>query len=159
MKLLLGAVIVLVVWLSWRNFSGLFGSGDDEQAQAAVEQFYEYEQQGDYGSAWELFHPEMQQRFNKAEYIQNRAHILMQDFGVNTFDVHIGSPTRIADWKMSADAAPIPLVYEFHVEESFHSEYGNFTINQPCFAAYESGKWKVLWSYEQTHAGSSQNTH
>ncbi|SEO14404.1 hypothetical protein SAMN05518847_10664 [Paenibacillus sp. OV219] len=159
MKLLLGLVIVLVVWLGWRNFSGLFQSGDDEQAQAAVEQFYSFEQQGDYGSAWELFHPEMQQRFKKAEYIQNRAHIMMQDFGVNTFDVHIGSPSRVADWKMTEGAAPISVVYEFDVEELFHSQYGNFTIVQPCYAAYDSGKWKLLWSYEQLHAGNTQNAH
>lgn len=159
MKLLLGLVIVLAVWLGWRNVSGLFHSGDDKQAQAVVEQFYEFEQQGDYGSAWDLFHPEMQKRFAKANYIQNRAHVMMQDFGVNSFDVHIGSATRVTDWKMAEGAASIPVVYQFNVEEAFHSEYGNFTIVQPCYAAYDSGKWKLLWSYQQTHTGNAQNLH
>jgi hypothetical protein len=99
----------------------------------------------------------MKQYFEKAAYIQKRAHIIMQDFGVTTFQVEVGSPTRITDWKMSAESAPLPVVYEIIVTESFHSPYGNFEIVQPCYATYDSGKWTLLWSYQADKAQAIQN--
>lgn len=156
-KMVIAIFMILVAWMTWHNASNLISSGDEDQALKVVEQFYKFEQVGDFGSSWELFHPMMQQQFEKAAYIQKRAHIVMQDFGVNTFQVEVGSPTRITDWKMSAESAPIPVVYEIIVTESFHSPYGNFAIVQPCYAAYDSGKWTLLWSYQADKAKAIQN--
>ncbi|GGD75978.1 hypothetical protein [Paenibacillus nasutitermitis] len=147
-KVVLGGLIIIVVWMTWINASRMFSPSDSSKALEAVEQFYKYEQVGDFGSAWELFHPFMQQRFAKSDYIQRRAHIIMQDFGVRTFEFHTGTPKRISDWRMSQEAELIAEVYEIEVTEIFHSPYGNFRIVQPCFAAYFSGKWTLLWSYQ-----------
>ncbi|MBM7567339.1 hypothetical protein [Paenibacillus sacheonensis] len=150
LKLMLVAFVVIVIWMTWRNTaSKLMGNDDEKQARAAVEQFYAYEQAGDFGSSWTLFHPLMQERFEKAGYIQKRAQIMLQDFGVKTFDVKIGPPKRLPQWKMSREAQPIANVYEIAVTESFQSPYGNFDIHQACFAAKVDGKWRLLWSYQQ----------
>ncbi|WP_219835820.1 hypothetical protein [Paenibacillus sp. R14(2021)] len=148
LKLLLAVFAVLVIWMTWNNLEGKIGRSDAEQALEAVEKFYHYEQTGDFGSSWELFHPVMQQRFDKAAYIQKRAHILLQDFGVTTFQLHVSAAKRLTDWRMSAEAQPIPTVYEVEVTQTFQSPYGNFSLQQPCFAALADGHWKLLWSYE-----------
>ncbi|SFI88761.1 hypothetical protein SAMN02799624_02506 [Paenibacillus sp. UNC496MF] len=148
LQLFVGAVIVAVIGLAWHNAKRLLPGSDSEGALQAVEQFYRFEQAGDFGSAWELFHPLMQQRFDKAGYIQKRAHVMMQDFGVDTFDVELGAAKAVADWRMDAAAAPIPKVYQVPVTETFYSPYGNFQLVQNCFAAYEAGAWKLLWSYQ-----------
>jgi len=147
-KLALGCLVVVVVWMTWINVSRMFSPSESSKALEAVEQFYKYEQVGDFGSAWELFHPYMQQRFAKSDYIQKRAHIIMQDFGVRTFEVNTGTPKLVKDWRMSQDAELIAEVYEIDVTEVFHSPYGNFEIVQPCYAAYHSGQWTLLWSYQ-----------
>ncbi|MFC5652853.1 hypothetical protein ACFPYJ_27870 [Paenibacillus solisilvae] len=147
-KLVIGFFILLVAWMTWHNASRFFSPGEESEALHAVEQFYKYEQVGDFGSAWELFHPLMQQRFNKPDYIQRRAHIMLQDFGVKTFEFHTGKPELLTDWKMSQETDAIAEVYQIDVTQIFHSPYGNFEIVQSCFAAYESGEWRLLWSYQ-----------
>lgn len=148
-KLAAGCFIILVAWMTWHNAARLFSSGEEGEALTDVEQFYKYEQVGDFGSAWELFHPLMQQRFNKSDYIQRRAHIMMQDFGVKTFEFHTGKPELLSAWKMSKEADEIAKVYQIDVTQIFHSPYGNFKIVQSCFAAFESGEWRLLWSYQE----------
>lgn len=147
-KVGLGIAAVLLLWMTWHNGARLFTSQDKRDAAALVEQFYKDEQAGDYGSAWELFHPLMQEHFKKAEYIQKRAHITMQDFGVKSFEFSLGVPKLLAGWKMSAEAAELQGVYEIVVTQKFHSPYGNFEIIQPCYVAQTTGKWRLLWSYQ-----------
>ncbi|WP_102776564.1 hypothetical protein [Alteribacillus bidgolensis] len=38
-----------------------------EEAKETVELFYEYEQQGDFAQSWELFHPDMKDKFSKGK--------------------------------------------------------------------------------------------
>ncbi|RAP75297.1 hypothetical protein [Paenibacillus montanisoli] len=152
LQIAVAILIITVVWLSWHNARKLMPAGDAEHALAAVEQFYAYEQAGDFGSSWELFHPEMKKRFSKADYIQKRAHIMLQDFGVTTFEVETGHPAEVADWQMSVNAEPITEVYEVVVKQIFQSPYGNFEIVQPCYAANDAGEWKLLWSYQAEQA-------
>lgn len=147
LKVGLGLIAILLLWVTWHNGSRLFTSQDKSDAAALVEQFYKDEQIGDYGSAWELFHPLMQERFSKAEYIQKRAHITMQDFGVKSFEFSLGAPKLLPGWKMSGEAEELPVVYEIIVTQKFKSPYGNFEIVQPCYAAQATGKWRLLWSY------------
>jgi hypothetical protein len=145
-----GIIILLLAWMTWSNVSRMFGAGGENPAVQAVAHFYELEQAGDFGSSWELFHPLMQQRFDKSTYIRNRAQSLMQDFGVDTFDFSLGKPERLTDWRQSEGAAPISEVYRIVATLLFKSPYGNFEIVQPCLAAYDAGEWKLLWSYNDT---------
>ena len=145
MIVVISATVLLLIGLNYRPLST---TGHADQALEAVEDFYHYEQAGDFGSAWELFHPIMQERFDKAAYIQKRAHIMLQDFGVKTFDVSFGKPTAISNWKMTATSEPIAKVYEVEVTETFHSPYGDFHLVQNSYVVDVEGTWKVLWSYQ-----------
>ncbi|KAA2301856.1 hypothetical protein FY526_22830, partial [Clostridioides difficile] len=69
------AIIVLLLWLIARTIPYLFHADTSDEAAAVAEEFYKYEQTGDFGSSWELFHPLMKERFPKSAYVQNRAHI------------------------------------------------------------------------------------
>ncbi|WP_192043594.1 hypothetical protein [Paenibacillus rhizovicinus] len=149
LKLVVGIVCVLLLWITWRGASSLWTSDNKDQASEVVEQFYTFEQAGDFGSAWELFHPLMKERFEKAAYIQKRAHIMMQDFGVTTFQFKAGSPVKLRNWKMSDTAVAFPEAYEVTVTELFHSPYGNFKLVQSCYAVYDAGTWKIMWSYRE----------
>jgi len=141
---------VAAIWLTWMNTGdGLLGSSSEGSgALETVKRFYQAEQAGDFGSAWELFHPQMQERFDKASYIQKRAHIIMQDFGARTFEFEAEDPQPVIGWKMDSDAAEISSAYKVVVRQTFHSPYGNFELVQPCYVTQESGEWRLLWSYE-----------
>ncbi|BBH21825.1 hypothetical protein Back11_31700 [Paenibacillus baekrokdamisoli] len=148
LKIGLGIAAILLLWMALRSGASLFTSEDKSEAAALVQEFYKDEQVGDYGSAWELFHPLMQERFSKPEYIQKRAHITMQDYGVATFQFSLGEPKLLAGWKMSSEAAELQGVYEIIVTQKFHSPYGNFELIQPCYVVNSTGKWRLLWSYQ-----------
>jgi hypothetical protein len=117
------------------------------QAERVVSKFYHLEQQGDFGGSWELFHSQMKKKFDKQTYIQKRAHVLMQDFGTQTFDFEIGRVHTEKDWKMASDAAQLTDVYWFPVYMTFHSTFGYFTLEQNVYVTKEKDEWRILWSY------------
>lgn len=46
--------------------------------------------------------------------------------------------------KSSADGAPVlKNVYEIIVYQTFHSQFGKFTIEHPCYVTEEKGEWKL----------------
>ncbi|RKD22100.1 hypothetical protein BEP19_13365 [Ammoniphilus oxalaticus] len=116
-----------------------------------VEKFYAYEQAGDFGSSWELFHPLMKEKFNKQQYIQARARVFLEDFGVETFEVRIGELVEESSWRMSplspvltdTQKAPVLLVY--------HSIFGDLQIRQDVYVALdeENSDYRILWAYSQ----------
>jgi hypothetical protein len=114
---------------------------------AVVQQFYEYERIGDFGSSWELFHSVMKTRFNKQAYIQQRAKVLMQDFGVEKFDYSVGSPVTVRSLKPAPDAVPIDTAYRVPVVQTFKSIFGTFSLSQDVYVADENGKLRILWVY------------
>ncbi|HJV44991.1 MAG TPA: hypothetical protein VJ824_04605 [Bacillota bacterium] len=114
---------------------------------ALVQQFYEYERIGDYGSSWELFHSQMKDRFNKQNYIQQRAKVFMQDFGVDTFEFSIGKAQPVHSWKMTPDTAPLEETYRVPVTQMFKSNFGVFSLQQDVYVADDNGKLRVLWAY------------
>lgn len=117
------------------------------QAERVVSKFYHLEQQGDFGGSWDLFHSQMKQKFDKQSYIQKRAHVLMQDFGAQTFDYEIGHPRTEIVWKMSSDAKQISDVYWFPVYMTFNSTFGRFTIVQNVYVTKEKDEWRILWPF------------
>lgn len=67
----------------------VYGEGD--QAVEALNEFYTMEQSGNFGGSWELFHSQMKKKFEKSTYVQQRAHVFMQDMGTDTFTFELGS--------------------------------------------------------------------
>ncbi|WP_025948747.1 hypothetical protein [Geobacillus thermocatenulatus] len=125
----------------------LFLSNERNEAKEIVDTFYRYEQAGDFGSSWELFHPLMKKKFPKDVYIQRRAHVFMQDFGVETFDYRIDEVENLSSWSMSDKEKPLHDVYRVRVIQTFHSVFGVFEIHQDVFVATEKGEKSILFPY------------
>lgn len=139
---LAGAILLFILILS------LFRSSPEDEARDLVDSFYKYEQDADFGSSWELFHPLMQERFDKADYIQQRNHVFVGHFGTDTFKYTVETPEKIKSWQMTKNTATLHDVYKVPITQTFKSTYGTFTIHQDVFVAEEDGKLTVLWSYQ-----------
>lgn len=137
-------LIIIVLIVSFRLFSG-FTKSDPEDV---VSRFYHYEQEGDFGSAWELFHPAMQKRFSKNSYVTERSHIYMSHYGVSTFEYKIVDEEEVQNWKMAEDQKDFSTAYKLTVEQQFKSKFGTFTIYQDVYAVQHDGKWKIVWEYK-----------
>ncbi|SFJ46184.1 hypothetical protein SAMN04487936_102264 [Halobacillus dabanensis] len=119
------------------------------QASNTVEQFYGYEQQGKFSDSWELFHPQMREKFSKGHYIQDRAHVFMNHFGVETFEFTIGDIKKIDQWKMEKGAKPLTNVYHTVVIQTFKGKYGQFRLHQDLYVVKEKEEWRILWDYNK----------
>lgn len=124
-----------------------FFFSDKRAAIQAAKQFYEFEQKGEFSSSWEMFHPFMKERFNKGYYIQDRSHVFMNHFGVETFQFELSKPKKVNDWKMTKNSKPIDG-YKLKVIQTYIGKYGNFQIHQDVFITNVNGEWKILWSYQ-----------
>ncbi|UOE93836.1 hypothetical protein [Alkalihalobacillus sp. LMS39] len=120
---------------------------DSQQAKKTIQQFYKHEQQWDFISAWNLFHPKMQDRFSKPSYLQNRSHIFMDHFGVDSFSFSLDNPKKVTDWTMTTDGEVFEVVYKVTVTKEYKGTYGNFSIIQDVYATKEENNWVVLWDY------------
>ncbi|MBW7476746.1 hypothetical protein K0T92_18670 [Paenibacillus oenotherae] len=157
LKLFIALLIVAIGWMTWHNITSMFSEGEDPDALKLVKSFYTFEQAGDFGSSWELFHPLMTAYFDKSTYIQRRAHIMMQDFGVKTFEFYASEPRLVTNWRMSKESEPFAEAYEIRVTQIYRSPFGNFELVQPCYAVAVSGEWKMLWSYEGNEENDEKN--
>jgi hypothetical protein len=141
--LLIASIVTLVLFISRAFFSPA------TQAKGVVEQFYQYEADGDFSNSWSLFHPSMKEKFSKGNYIQDRAHVFMNHFGVETFTYTVGKPEEVKKWKMSNTGPALKNVYKVIVMQTFKGKYGNFDIEQEVFVVQEKGEWRVMWDYNK----------
>lgn len=144
-------LVIGILAVLWSLFivSKLMWSSPVDEAWDVVDEFYAYEQEGEFSSSWKLFHSKMKERFSKGYYIQDRAHVFMNHFGVETFTYTLSEAEEIANWKLSKDAAAFPKAFVVTVEQTFKGKYGNFVITQEVFVVKEKEEWKVLWDYNQ----------
>lgn len=119
------------------------------QAKLTVEEFYLYEQEGDFSNSWNLFHPLMKEKFTKGHYIQDRAHVFMNHFGVETFTFTISEPEELKQWKLSKEAEDMQNIYKFSVTQTYKGKYGHFDLHQNIFTAKEKDEWRILWDYNK----------
>lgn len=143
--LIVFSAIVVLLFISFMNFT----KSPEDQATEAIHKFYQFEQEGAFSHSWEMFHPQMQQKFDKAHYIQDRAHVFMNHFGVHTFAYSLSGPTEVTDWTMEDGAERIDRLYKFDVSITYKGKYGNFTIVQGVYATEVAGEWRILWDYNK----------
>lgn len=150
--LLMLAAAALSLWLGSKVLQALGGAGHSEEAEHIVDEFYKLEQEGDFGSSWELFHSSMKERYPKDKYIQTRAHILMQDFQSQTYEYTLGSSEKINDFQLKENGqeqeSALPNVYAIQVNQHFETLYGPIELVQICYVAEENGEWSLLWQVE-----------
>lgn len=142
-------IVVGVIALLFFSLQGMLQSSDEKEAVNVVKEFYTYEQEGDFGSSWELFHSQMKEKYKKPDYVQARAHVFMQHFGTNTFKFKLSEPESNYDVQLIEGKEILGQVYVITVTQTYYSSFGNFQIVQPVYAAEESGDWKVLWTFQK----------
>lgn len=145
LKVILGLMAAGIILFAFK----LLSSSSEKQAIDLAEEFYSYEQQGEFSSSWELFHSSMKKKFSKGHYIQDRAHVFMNHFGVDTFTYELSKPEKLKSWKMSEEETAIKKVYKLTVIQTFKGKYGNFDIEQDIFVGKEKDKWTILWDYNK----------
>ena len=118
------------------------------QAKKVTESFYKYEQKGDFGNSWELFHPQMKEKFKKSNYIADRNHVFVGHFGTDTFTYTIGKPKSVKKWRMSKGSDELKEVHKVPVTQKYKSTFGNFTLHQDIFVAKADKEWRILWDYQ-----------
>lgn len=138
----IGAVILILFLYS------LIHKTPESKAEALVRSFYTYEKDSDFSSSWELFHPQMKEKFDKSNYIQQRNHVFVGHFGTNTFTYSVGKADKIKSWKMAKNAPTLQGVYKVPITQTFKSTFGTFTIHQEIFVAQHKKEWAILWSYQ-----------
>ena len=137
-----GVFILLFILFFWRLIPAFFSSSPVE----VVEEFITYEQEGDFGSAWDLFHSTMQTRFSKNAYITERSHIYMSHYAVTTFTYEILDEKKLQTWK--TDQKTFENVHQVQIQQTFHSKFGTFSILQDVFVVKEEEEWKILWEFK-----------
>jgi hypothetical protein len=138
-------VITILVFFSIRNLA----TSPEQSAFDMVNQFYQEEQAGNFSASWSLFHSSMQAKFPKGHYIQDRAHVFMNHFGVETFTYKLSKPEKLKKWKLSSETPAFTSIYKITVTQTYKGKYGNFNITQDTFAIKEKGEWKLAWDYNQ----------
>lgn len=141
-------IIILMVTLSFVLFYyNVLWSTDGYQARKSVVQFYEFEQNGNYGSAWELFHSNMHEKFSKEVYIQKRAEVFMQQLGASTFEFEVNKSKNVGTWGMSAASPALSNVQRVHVTQHMLTVFGELELDQEIFVVEENDEWRLLFSY------------
>ncbi|MRX72812.1 hypothetical protein GJU40_11710 [Bacillus lacus] len=144
-RIIVGMVVLLIIGAGLLLVKQMGG----HSARDVVVKFYKEEQGGDFGSAWKLFHPKMQEKFQKNAYVTERSHIYMGHYGVSTFDFKIKDRKKLKNWRMSPDGQSFERVEKYTVQQEFHSKFGVFTIVQEVFTVKEKGQWRILWEFRQ----------
>ncbi|KAA0548542.1 hypothetical protein FZW96_08205 [Bacillus sp. BGMRC 2118] len=130
----------------------LFGSflfSGSRQAERVVDQFYGYEQDGDFSNSWELLHPDMKKKFEQGAYIQDRAHVFIGHFGAETFTYTIEKEEKVENWRMSKEANAHKEAYKFIVTQQYKGKYGSFSFLQDVYVVDYKGDWLIVWDYNQ----------
>jgi hypothetical protein len=143
-------ILMIIIFISLILFLYLFIRSlfdPERKAEYALEQFYSYEQTGDFSNSWELFHSFMKEKFEKNSYIQERNEMLRENFGVLSFEYSYTKVDELSKWRMSEELPEIMKVYHYIVIQSFTSKYGTFEIQQPVYVTMEGEEWVILWDY------------
>ncbi|MDO7907191.1 hypothetical protein Q5741_12300 [Paenibacillus sp. JX-17] len=148
----IGQIVFLIVLvglgvLVWYSFKSWLTNSEVREAAETAEQFYKYEQTGDFGSSWDLFSAAMKERFDKQNYIQSRAHVFMQHFNVKSFKFSLTEPKLEYDVKLVDNGPVLEKAYKMVVTQVYETQFGNFSIVQPCYVSLELGQWKLSWIF------------
>ncbi|KMK75661.1 hypothetical protein [Alkalihalobacillus pseudalcaliphilus] len=120
----------------------LIPSGSNH-AEKTVHSFYQYEQEGNFSSSWQLLHPTIQERFPISSYIQDRAHVFMGHFGTDSFEYTLENPNKVSNFQMN-DEKTIDG-YSIKVHQYYDSKYGQLTLTQNVIVSKVEKEWLIFW--------------
>ncbi|WLR55450.1 hypothetical protein LC048_00015 [Mesobacillus subterraneus] len=124
----------------------LFSSPSSE-AKSVVDQFYTFEQDANFSASWNLFHPNMKEKFPKAAYIQDRTHVFMGHFGAETFSYEINEAEHLEEWRAAKGEKTFKTAYKFEVTQMYTGKYGKFSFIQEVYVVEQKKEWVILWNF------------
>lgn len=146
-KLFIISIVLLSFILLYATIKLIFTS-DKQNAKKAIIQFYEYEQAGQFSSSWEMFHPYMQLKFPKNDYIQDRAHVFLNHFNIEAFKVTFNKLDKVKSLAIDNGHESLSNVYKMPIVMTINGKYGNLKIHQDVYAVKVDKKWRILWHYD-----------
>jgi predicted small secreted protein len=120
-----------------------------QKAESLVNEFYTFEQKGNYSDSWKLLHPFMKEKFSKNAFIQDRAHVFIGHFGAETFSYEIKDSKKVEDWKPAKGEKPFNYAHKFIVTQVYHGKYGKFSFSQEVYVVKYKKGYVILWDYNQ----------
>ncbi|MGV3489075.1 MAG: hypothetical protein ACO1OC_10885 [Tuberibacillus sp.] len=117
------------------------------EAIQTVKEFYDDEQGGDFGSAWNLLHPEVKKKFTQADYIQKRTTLFLDDYHAKGFTYKIDDVEHLKKWRMNGDSPYLKDVYKITVIQSFIGVFGETKLYKNVYVTKYQDEWKILWKY------------
>lgn len=145
-KQLFALVLIVVITII---FFTTFYSSASSQAKTIVEKFYSYEQEGNFSDSWQLFHPFMKDKFPKAAFIQDRAHVFIGHFGDESFEYEVGKVTELENWSAAKEQSPFKIAYKVEVTQFYQGKYGKFSFIQEVYVVKHKKDWTILWNYNK----------
>ncbi|WP_073201273.1 hypothetical protein [Gracilibacillus kekensis] len=139
LTVVLSVIVTLLIYIFIQLFS------TERKVINFVEEFYQYEQKGDFSNSWELFHSHMKEKFDKTGYIQDRAHVFFDHFGVDTFEFKVTDAEKIKGYQLDQENNFPQTAYRLTVIYFYESKYGYLEIHQPVIVLEEDQKWTMLW--------------
>ncbi|PLS17812.1 hypothetical protein CVD28_08925 [Bacillus sp. M6-12] len=139
--------IIMVLFFSFL-FIRIFDS-PEKLAKEMVDEFYSYEQEGNFAESWDLFHPLMKEKWNKTTYLQDRAHVFIGHFGTESFEYNIKEIGEVEDWQMDKDTPSFKKAYKFKVTQTYKGKYGKFSFEQEVYVINNKGKCQIVWNYNE----------
>lgn len=118
-----------------------------KQAESLVSKFYSFEQDGNYSESWKLLHPFIKEKFPKAAFIQDRAHVFNGHFGAETFAYEIEDATEVKGWKPAKGEKSYKKAYKFIVKQKYSGKYGKFHFSQEVYVVNYKKELVILWDY------------
>jgi hypothetical protein len=143
--LFIGAIVAILLVMVLLMVIGK--TQEPDSPEEVIVEFYNFERDGDFGNAWELFHSEMQNKFPKSSYIQTKNHVFMGHMGVDEFEVEVGNIEKEKEFTFNEEGLRFKNVRKAEVNLYFDSQFGELMITQTCYLAIEEGEWRVLWNY------------
>lgn len=143
------SAIIITFILSAFLFSIRLISSPSDKAEIVVKEFYSFEQNGNYSDSWNLFHPYMKEKFPKAAFIQDRAHVFIGHFGAETFSYEIEDSIEVTDWKPAKGEKPFHHAYKFIVKQNYNGKYGKFSFSQEVYVVKYKKEFLILWDYQE----------
>ena len=134
------SVLALVIFINYL-FSPSYKS------KKVVAAFYTHEQKGDFARSWELLHPYMKGRWDKAQFMSDRYHVFVGHFGTDKFQYTIKKDNKMKDWKMTEESQTLDIVYKYTVTQTYKGKYGRFSFVQEVYVAKDEEEWRILWDY------------
>ncbi|PLT35767.1 hypothetical protein [Bacillus sp. V5-8f] len=117
------------------------------KTKTVVDEFYSYEQEGNFGKSWNLLHPYMKEKWPKSTYINDRSHVFLGHFGSETFEYSIQEVEKMNGWRMSKDLPTFKKTYKFEVIQNYNGTYGKFSFLQYVYVVNNKGNYEIVWDY------------